>query len=401
MENFEKARADFFELLASIAKFLNNPNHNSRLGFGVNLGKGGKVLFNCHYAAYTGDEQYYSAALADFEKILTELNPENYKSNFGTNYYQELAELGNLVCHLEANNHLDWETEPLLEKIDDILEPRHQHFINNKNFEIIRGALSTGTYFMRRLTRSKKAGININLLVDALQQSKLGTRKTGYYWICNAVIEPRVYTGISHGSAMIISFLSALFENKFRQQDCVELIQYATKFLLNSRIDSDKFISSFPIWLGNTEPVRDLCLAYGDLGPAHAIIKAGTILKNKDFIKHATAIALTAAKRVSFAEAALADASVWYGVAGTFLLYNSIYRQTGTEEFSKIAEHWLLQIPSMATHNNEYLGFSSYFFHEAPSAQLGFNFGLTGIGLTLIQALSQDRYLLDNFIWLS
>jgi hypothetical protein len=73
MENFEKARADFFELLASIAKFLNNPNHNSRLGFGVNLGKGGKVLFNCHYAAYTGDEQYYSAALADFEKILTEL----------------------------------------------------------------------------------------------------------------------------------------------------------------------------------------------------------------------------------------------------------------------------------------------------------------------------------------
>ncbi|RSK37522.1 lanthionine synthetase LanC family protein [Hymenobacter metallilatus] len=389
------------QLLHTIADYLTGPEARTLPNFGVGTGKGGTVLFLCHYAAYTGNTQYYDQALEQLEAALGEMNPQTYKSSYNSNYFQELAELGNLLCYLGSQGHLDWDSELLLSKVDALLEGRLQHHLASKNLEIINGALSVGVYFLRRQRHSAVARRNLLLLLDALEELHEGDEDTGYYWTCCVIQEPRVYTGISHGSAMLISFLAAVYEADVRPQECARLMHYATKFLLRTRMDANQNLSSFPLWQGKEEPTSNLCLLYGDLGTAYAIIRAATILGNSYYLEEATQIALRTTRRTALADTYLYDASLWYGTSGTYLLYAALYRLTRVEEFARAAQFWLEGLPRLATHPNEYLGFSSYFFKQNPAAQQGFNFGVTGIGLTLIQALSKGQYSVDDFIWLS
>ena len=388
-------------LLADIATFVNGLEAPVTPSFGTGFGLGGNILFNCHYAAHTGDATYYDQALELLQEALSRLDPRAYVPSFATNYYKELVELGTLLCYLTQQGHLDWNGEALLTRLDGLLDSRLNHYIERRNLEIIGGALGIGFYFLRRSPHSEQAHRGLHRLLDAIQAQKGGNSETGYYWTCLLIEEPRVYTGISHGSAMIMTFLAALHEANFRVAECAELLHYATRFLLRTRMDPDRFISSFPIWQGNEEPTSNLCLIYGDLGTVHAILKAAQLLNNTEYLVEATAIALRTVVRTTPAESFVRDASVWYGASGVYLLYDRIYRQTGVTAFAQAAEYWLGRIPTFGKEPAGCLGFNPVFFQKQVAAQFGFNFGLLGIGLTLIHALSAGRYRLDEFIWLA
>ncbi|OGX90172.1 lanthionine synthetase LanC family protein [Hymenobacter coccineus] len=389
------------DLLAIIVEALNSSHAQTMKTFGVGQGRGGLILINCHYAAFTGQSHYYDRAQEYLEQVLGQLDPHAYRSDFGSNYYQELAELGHLVGYLARHGHLAWDPEALLSTIDGILEQRLHHFLGHGNFERLNGALSAGTYFLRRAHASSTARCSLDALLDALQMLREGDTSTGYYWICRVIAEPRVYTGLSHGSAMIISFLTALHQTGHRTAECAELLHGAVKFLLRTRMDPDQFLSSFPLWRGKNELTPDLGLVYGDLGPAHALAQAALVLNRPDYLAEAVAVARRTTQRTSLATTYLHDASVFYGASGTYLLYAGLYRLTGEAEFAAAAAFWLAQIPARAMHGGPYLGFNSYFFSRSPPAQLGLNMGLTGIGLTLLQAISHGEYALDEFTWLS
>ena len=392
---------DLGDLLRQLAILLNNQPEEAQPGFGIDIGRGGLVLFNCHYAAYSGETAYYDRARTQFEQALREINPHTYCARFGTSYYQELAELGNLVCYLNSHGHLDWDAAPLLAQLDLLLETRLEHHLKTGKLEIVNGALSAGTYFLRRYQQSAVAHRSLHRLLDALVTLREGDKASGYYWTCHVIVEPRVYTGLSHGSAMILNFLTALHERGIRPVECADLLHYGLKFLLTTRMDPDQFLSSFPLWRGNEEVTNNLCLVYGDVGTAYAAIRAAQRLGHAEYEAEATRIALRTVQRTNASEAFLYDASVWYGAGGSYLLYDSVFRQTGRIEFAEAARYWLNRIPEMAQHDNEYLGFNSYFFHKHPTAQLSFKFGLTGIGLVLLQALSNSQYVLDEFVWLA
>jgi hypothetical protein len=144
-----------------------------------------------------------------------------------------------------------------------------------------------------------------------------------------------------------------------------------------------------------------LCLIYGDLGTAYAIIKAAQLLDNAEYLAEATAIVLRTVTRTTLAEAFINDASVWYGASGVYLLYDRIYRQTGVLAFAEAAAYWLARIPAFGGQSTGCLGFKPFFFRKQLAAASGFNFGLLGIGLTLIHALSDSQHRLDEFIWIT
>ncbi len=388
-------------LLDKVAALLNSPAAQPLASFGVGHGKGSTILFNCHYAAHTGRAAYYDRALELLEQVLRQLDPRTYKSNFGSNYYQELAELGNLLCYLLREGHLDWDGAALLATIDGLLDQRMRYFLARKNLERTNGALSAGTYFLRRVHESAQARQSLDTLLEALQTLREGDTETGYYWTCHVIVEPRVYTGLSHGSGLIMSFLTALYHTGYRAGECAELLHYAAKFLLRTRLDPDAYLSSFPLWRGKHDRTNNLCLVYGDLGTTHALVRAAAVLDDAALRAEAIAIGERTTHRTTLDDTYLHDGSVFYGTSGAYLLYHSLHRLTGVSAFGAAAQHWLAQTPTRAQHANEYLGFSSYFFADQPSAQLGFNLGITGIGLTLVQALSQRRYALDEFTWLA
>lgn len=388
-------------LLTTIAGYLNGPDAPALTTFGVASGKGGTILFNCHYAAFTGEARYYERALAELEQVLAALNPRTYKADFSSNYYQELAELGTLLIYLTTHGHLDWDAEPLLRQFDGLLEDRlHQH-LAARNFERTSGALSCGTYFLRRLPRSERARPALGALLNVLVAERQGDEATGYYWLCLVIAEPRAYTGFSHGSAMIMSFLADLHAAEFQPAVCAHLLRYGTTWLLAARINADQYLSSFPLWAGKVDFTNNLCLIYGDLGTAYGLLRAATALADAGAQAAAIEVVRRTLPRHSVADTHIQDASVFYGAAGAYLLYDAIYRHSGVPEFAEAARYWLARIPGLATHANEYLGFSPQFYAHYPAAQLGLSFGVVGIGLTLLQAQSRGRYALTDFIGLS
>lgn len=388
-------------LLNSIVSFVNADTTVELTTFGVTSGKGGNVLLNCHFAAYSGEQNYYNVALTHFERILSELSPKSYKADFGNTYYQELTELGSLIIYLAKKGHLEWNCDKLLNQIDSILEDRLCKYILDKNLERVNGGLAIGKYFLERMPNSELARKSINKLTQAIIDLRQGDEEKGYYWICYSISEPRIYTGISHGIAMIISFLSDLHNEGIRPQECALMMKHGANYLLKARMDPVSNISSFPLWVGNETKTNNLCLVYGDLGTVYSLIKVAIILNDPICLEQAIQIGLLTTKRTNKYDTFLNDASILYGVSGTYLLYTALYRKTGIEAFAVSARYWLETIPSMASNDKGYLNFYPRFFGTYHAAKLGFNFGLIGIGLTLIQALSQDEHALDDFVWLN
>jgi len=388
-------------LLHTIAGYLNAEPAPALATFGVGTGKGGTILFNCHYAAFTGDARYYDRALAELEQVLALLNPQTYKADFGSNFYQELLELGELLCYLGRHGHLDWDSEPLLRQIDTIQQERLTQFLATANLERRRGALAVGAYFLRRAPHSALAREQLHRLLDSLETLRQGDEEGGYYWVCHVIAEPRAYTGLSHGSGMVMSFLADLHAAGIRPEACERLLHYAARWLLGTRMDPAQFISTFPLWAGKADETNNLCLIYGDLGTAYALLRAAELLDNEEYRTAALAAAHCTTARTSAADTHIRDASIYYGAAGTYLLYDALYQLAGAEEFAQAARYWLARIPGFATHDNDYLGFSPQFYRTYEAAQLGFGFGVVGIGLTLLQALSGGRYSLSEFIGLT
>jgi lantibiotic biosynthesis protein len=391
---------DLVELLEAIVELINGPHGHRLSTFGVGMGRGGAVLLNCHYAAYTGQDQYYEQARVHFEQVVTQLDPRAYRSAFGSNYFQELAEIGILLCYFNRAPHLEWDSTGLLEQIDELLAQRLYSCLEKKNFDRVNGALSIGAYFLRRIRDSPTAQRGLDMLLVALREQREGDEQIGYFWTCYSVVEPRVYTGLSHGSAMVIGFLTSLYLSDFRPEECAELLHGAIRFLLASRLDPNVYLSTFPLWHGKEEITNNMCIVYGDLSTAHALVRAALALNDTTYLAEAISIASRTTTRTSVAETYLHDASVFYGTSSAYLLYISLHKLTNKPEFASAAAYWLAQVHTRAVHQNEYLNFSSYFF-EHPPAQLGLNLGLIGIGLTLIQAFSDGQYTLDEFIWLS
>ena len=232
-------------------------------------------------------------------------------------------------------------------------------------------------------------------------KERQGDEASGYYWLCYVIAEPRAYTGFSHGSAMILSFLADLHAAGIRPETCAGLLRHGITWLLAARIDPDQYLSSFPLWAGKVDYTNNLCLIYGDLGTAYGLLRAAAALADDSAREAAIAVVRRTLSRHSVAETHIQDASVFYGAAGAYLLYDAIYRQTQVPEFAEAADYWLARIPGLATQTNEYLGFSPQFYAHYPAAQLGVSFGVVGIGLTLLQAQSGGRYALTDFIGLS
>jgi lantibiotic biosynthesis protein len=386
-------------LLPEIIDLVNSHALNALPNFGVGHGKGGAILLNCLYASYTKNEIYYVAAERFLEAAFDDLNPSRYKSTLTSNYYLDIAEFGSLLIYLEKEGHIEEDYTSFKRQIDDLLAERVKENIAERNFGMSKGAIGIGFYLINRASLSTVAENAVLQILNALDELKEGDETRGYFWTTHYFSEPRVYTGLAHGSAMVINFLSSVYEAGIEPEKCAELMRYGLKFLLQNRMDSQLFTSAFPLWVKQHEKIVNHCLVYGDIGTSYAIIRAAQILNEEEYLAEGTQIALETIKRKTKEETFLNDASVKYGVCSPCLIYSRIYEITGIEAFKEASAYWHAQIPLYATGQNKYLGFKSFFFGEYDNAQLDLNFGLIGIALTIMQSTS-DQYTINQFAWL-
>lgn len=386
-------------LLPEIIDLVNRHALTTLPNFGVGHGKGGAILLNCLYASYTKNEIYYTAAERFLEAAFDDLNPSKYKSTLTSNYYLDIAEFGNLLIYLETEGHVEEDYISIKRQIDDLLAEKVNEHIAERNFGMSKGAIGIGFYLLNRSPSSAVAKKAVLQIINALNELKEGDEISGYFWTTHYFNEPRVYTGLAHGSAMVINFLSSVYEAGIEPEKCAELMKYGLKFLLQNRMNSKLFTSIFPLWIKEHEKTINHCLVYGDIGSGYAIIRAAKILNEENYLTEGIQIMLDTIKRKTIEETFLNDASVKYGVCSPCLIYNRVYQLTGIGAFKQASNYWLAQIPSYANGQNKYLGFKSFFFGEYDNAQLDLNFGLIGIALTIMQSIS-DKFTINQFTWL-
>lgn len=373
-------------VMPSVDKYIDN--------FHVEDGLSGLCLFYCYLAKYSGDTAYYSIAERYFEEALEKIHPKYYKKIYPTDTYDsKLASFGKLLIFLKNNDFVDEDYSSLLEQIDETLEPLLYTKFKIKDFDMWSGALAHGHYYYYRSDENDTLRKQLSELVFEIDTNALKDSDGDYYWV-SPTIHHRVYLGISHGSSMIIAFLSALHEKGIEQELCRSIILKAANFMLKHKRSQDQGL--FPNFIGDEIGPKQFSLCYGDLGIGYGLLKASQVLTDNNKITEIAQEILSKSLKRTREDNLTIDASNTYGAAGLAYAYDKIYRVTKEQRFEKRASYWHSQIVNYQTKNDEFANFENI-FPTKKNMSVSYSWGIAGIGISLMKSIDNSLPAADGF----
>ena len=364
--------------------------------FGLNNGKSGITLFYCYYATFKNDKTYLSVADDILAECFENISPKNYT---GHNYFRELAEFGIFLEFAQKNQWIETEIEPFLSSMDVHLYGYMQKKLAQNNLDVYAGALSSGEYFLNRNGSSEIAEKALKELVYSIDKIKEIDAQGGYCWKSSIFNDDRVYTGISHGSAMIINFLCKVSERKIEEKLCRELVEGAVKFLKQHQGNDDSK-ALFPNIIGEKRGDVQLSFCYGDLGTSYSLLRGVKLLNDKGLESEIIQILHHLAQLDSAKFGQILDAEITYGAAGVATIFDKIARTENDILFESYANHWYQKIPQFATYQNETLGYQAIFNQYSPATNIGFGEGIAGIGIAMMRYVNKKMPPIDELIGL-
>jgi lantibiotic modifying enzyme len=364
--------------------------------FGLNSGKSGIALFYCYYAAFKNDETYLAVADNILSECFENINPKTYA---GHNYFRELAEFGIFLTFAHENQWIQAEIEPFLANVDTHLYGYMQKKIIKNNLDVYDGALSSGEYFLNRESTSELITKALNELVYAINNTKNGDEFGGYFWKSPIFNDDRVYTGLSHGVAMIINFLCKTIERNIEPELSKELIKGASLFLRQNK-GNEPAKALFPNIIGEEKGSIQLCFCYGDLGTLYTLLRAAKLLNNVDLYDETMSELYRLGQLNGLKIGNISDAEIIYGAAGVATIFDKISRTENNKVLDAYANFWYQKIPEFAIHQNETLGYQAIFNQQNSATNIGFGEGIAGIGIALMRYLNKKMPPIDELIGL-
>ncbi|KEO75942.1 lanthionine synthetase LanC family protein [Anditalea andensis] len=389
-ESSNRALGDIVE---KIAQSLNKNAHMLE-NFTVEDGWLGACLFYCYYAKYTGDDRHFDKVVAYLDKALPLIDYQCFKAHYPNDGYDfNLSGLGMFLIKAVDNGFLDMDICPYLEKIDDVLYDQCRDKINHGDFNLSSGALAMGHYLLSNGCRSAKNESLLIEIIEGIEKQAIKSREGGIYWM-STYIKDRVYTGLRHGSVMVISFLSAAFDKGILKDKCLSLIKQGMDFLISCRRNGSNNL--FPIYLEDFEQKNEFGLCELEIG--YGLLRGAITLKDASMVAVAKEVLMTCTERC-FKDQQNMDASIRHGASGLAYLYERISRMDPTEDkYLQAYDYWIRQLPKYATAQKEFCGFESHLQRASNSYKLSFSGGIIGIGITLMKHLKKDLPRLDGFI---
>lgn len=369
-------------------------------GKGLMGGKMGVALFFFYYAKLVDKQEPYDFGLELISKVFDDINNG---FNFHT-HASGLAGIGTSLTLLTEADLLDADLNEILDGLDEYLYTLMISEIKNDNYDFLHGAVGLGLYFLKRKTNNSK-----KYLAEFIKElDKIATKdEEGIRWLY--VLDHKKHTkgnnlSLSHGLASIIVILSKIYKLGIEKEMSLELLEGSVKYLLNQQLDSLKFHSMFPSWVGGDSPTNSrLAWCYGDLGIAIALWVTGNYVGKDEWKNKAVEILLKTTDRTEIAQTGVVDAGLCHGAAGNAHIYNRMFKYTGITEFKKASDYWFSKTYEMAVHDDTLSGFKAFRTKEfgGPYEELGFLEGIAGIGLALISAVSNIEPKWDECLLLS
>jgi lantibiotic modifying enzyme len=384
MKNKTQTRVTFEEQISLIADKLQELKTQIPT-FGLSSGKLSVALFYCYLSDYQKDEKYLTIAGDVLDVCFKEMSPKLYK---GHNYFLELSELGIFLEFAKKNNWYSADTEPFLESIDKHLYEYMKKKNALKNLDVYAGALLVGNYYLNRITENDLVEKYISELVFAIDNLKLLDESGGYFWQSPIFNDDRVYTGISHGSAMIINFLCGVHQKGIEMQLCECLIREACLFLQNIK-GKVAHKALYPNIIGEKLGEIQLSFCYGDLGTSYALLRASEVLEDEELHQEILNDLHNLGKLTDAISLNINDAGITYGAVGVASIFNKIAKLEKNPIFESYANFWYEKIPDFRTHNNQTIGYQAQFNQYNPATNIAFGEGIAGIGIAMMCFLNK------------
>ncbi|MDN5424063.1 MAG: hypothetical protein L0G07_11745, partial [Chryseobacterium sp.] len=327
-------------------------------------------------------QKYTTTAEEYFNKGLASFNPKTFQRVHGTDSLDaHLAHIGRYLIFCENNGLLSVSSEEYLLNLDQILFGLMKSKINIKDFDSGTGALAAGYYYLARLKSGSDVQEQLIFLINSIDEAAFQDDTGDYYWKCPSLYD-RIYLGISHGSSLIISFLTSVCEAGLEIQLCEKIIRKATAFLIKQYRESD-YKGLFPNMIGDAIEPMQFALCYGDLGIGYALLRASQLLKDSDTADFANVILNDCLLRTKEDNLTL-DAGIFYGASGLAITFDKLGTLSGDIRYIQRADYWNQQILTYATHSNDFAGFKSRLLEDNILWQISFGWGILGIGMTLM-----------------
>jgi lantibiotic modifying enzyme len=399
----EKKAAPYKEKLAEIAETLVRHTGDLKDNIGLMGGKIGVALFYFYYAKLLAEDKYADYGVELISDVFDVINNDfTYHTHAGG-----LAGIGWTVEHLAQNDFIDTDTNEILADLDPYLHKTMIYDIENENYDFLHGAVGNGVYFLSRMN-SEKSKDYLKELIDQMDKISHKDEDGARKWLSTLNIEEetRGYNlSLSHGIASIIVFLGKVLETGIYNEKVSILLNGAVQYLLKYKLDREKFLSNFPSWISEEDPLSASRLAwcYGDLGISTALWQAAQNAGNKNWEKIAVDVLVDSTARKDIKENTVLDAGLCHGAAGIMHIYNRAYHYTGIEIFKELALYWAEQTLKFATYKDGYAGYKAWRTEKyggwAPEA--GFLEGISGIGLAFISLISDIEPKWDRALFIS
>jgi lantibiotic modifying enzyme len=353
--------------------------------FGLSSGKLSIALFYCYLSDYQNNDKYLMIAGDILDECFEEMSPKLYK---GHNYFLELSELGIFLEFAKKNNWYSADTEQFLESIDKHLYEYMKKKIAQKNLDVYAGALVAGSYYLNRKTENDLVEKYLAELVFAIDNLKLLAESGGCFWQSPIFNDDRVYTGISHGSAMIINFLCGVHQKGIEIKLCEDLIRKAYLFLWNIK-SKDTRKALYANIIGEASGNIQLSFCYGDLGTSYALLRASKVLNDEELYQEILIDLHHLGQLTSAMSANINDAGITYGAVGVATIFEKIAKLENNPIFEAYANFWYQKIPDFRTYENQTIGYQAQFNQYNPATNIAFGEGIAGIGIAMMYFLNK------------
>lgn len=348
----------------------------------------GLALFYIFYSVFADDKKYLNKAEELIFKAFGNLTAEKFQRTYKTDTIDnQLAHFGRFIKFSKQNNLIAFDVDEYLIGLDSILFDLMKSKVEAGNFDYQSGALAAGFYLIGRVDEADGIREKLSYLLFQIKEKSRSDSDGGIYWTLPA-LHDRVYLGISHGSALIMSFVCNVMELQIEVDTCVEILRKASNFLIKQEADFGKGL--FPHYLEDHEPgPKQFSLCYGDLGIGYALLRTGILLGDKNIEAIADRILLDCLVRKKEDNLTF-DASITYGAAGLATTFEKIFKYKNDEQYLKASHYWYEKIVEYATYANNYAGYKSRVSNEDEFGNLGFSWGIAGIGAALMRSLNRD-----------
>ncbi|HRI80029.1 MAG TPA: lanthionine synthetase C family protein [Cyclobacteriaceae bacterium] len=369
-------------------------------------GKIGEALFFMYYSRYTKNEDYYDLAIERIERSM-ELIDKGYYSH---THASGLSGIFWALDHFIEQDFISDSVRESMAPFDQYLGDIMLENIAKGEFDFLHGALGVAHYFIKRRKHNPDLDLYLENLIKGLHHCAIEVDADTIKWhstLSNETGEPEPNICLSHGMSSIAIMLSKFINANIAVKWAIPLLHQTINYILSQEIDSAHYISCFPstsLERRHQQFPSRIAWCYGDLGVGIALCQAGKAVNINQWYKKGLEVLMYSCSRQDLHMNKVFDAGICHGTAGVAHVYDRLYIDTDLPIFEKAALYWHHKTLDFGMSQQGIAGFKPYFPNvtvDAKEFQRGFLMGISGIGLSLLHAVSDIPPAWDECLLLS